>query len=128
MAEIFKPPPELSLEGNLAENWRQWEQRLDIYMEASGADQHAQKKQVAILLHCVGADALEVFNTFAWEDPVVDGDNVTYPDGENKNLLADVVRKFKAYCNPRKNSMYERYKLILEYRARGGGNNRPIRH
>ena len=32
----MKPPQVLNLEGNLAENWRKWEQPFNLYLVASG--------------------------------------------------------------------------------------------
>ena len=96
--EQFKPPQSLSLEGNLSENWRKWEQRFQLYLKASGAEKKSDETKVAILLHCVGEEALEVHNTF-----IYDGDDGKKPE--------KVIEQFKAYCNPRKNIVFERYKF-----------------
>ena len=57
--EQFKLPSPLVLTGNLGENWRRWEQRFQIYMTASGAEEKDEKVQVAILQHAIGEEALE---------------------------------------------------------------------
>ena len=60
----LKPPTGLQLTGNLSENWRKFKQRFEIYSIASGLNEKAEEIQVASLLHLVGKEALEVFNTF----------------------------------------------------------------
>ena len=61
----FKPPSTLNLEGNVAENWRKWKQRFQLYMEASGTMNKPEKQRVAIFLHLIGEEALEIYNTFS---------------------------------------------------------------
>jgi hypothetical protein len=58
------PPPGLNLSGNLAENWRRFEQQYDVYAVASGVASKADKVQGMTLLHVLGPDAIEVYNTF----------------------------------------------------------------
>ena len=62
---LFKPPSPLNLEGNVAGNWRKWKQRIQLYMEASGSIKKPEKQQVAIFLHLIGEEALEIYNTFS---------------------------------------------------------------
>ena len=64
----FKLPSPLSLEGNLSENWNRGSQRFELYLKATEADKKDEQIRVAILLHCVGEDGLEVFNTFQFEN------------------------------------------------------------
>lgn len=45
----------------------------------------------------VGEDALELYNTFTWEE---DGD---------QNKMKKIMEKFEAYCNPKKNTTWERH-------------------
>lgn len=59
----FKPPSPLILTGNIAENWQRWEQRFSLYMTATGADEKDESVKIAILLHTIGEEALEVYNT-----------------------------------------------------------------
>ena len=95
---IFKPPSTLSLEGNVAENWRKWKQRFQLYMEASGSIKKPEKQRVAIFLHLVGEEALEIYNTFSLST------------AEQK--LDVLFQKFEDYCNPRRNITFERHKFF----------------
>lgn len=92
-------PGNLSLEGNLAENWRRFKQNLTIYLDASGKTSESEATKVAILLNIAGEDAIELFNTF------------TFTDEEDKKKLDPVIAQFENYCNPRKNIVFERYKF-----------------
>ena len=83
------PPPGLTLTGNLAENWRRFEQRYDVYAVASEVASKGDKIQGMTLLHVLGPDAIDVYNTFTWTED------------EDKTKLADIKKKFKEYCNPR---------------------------
>ena len=94
----FKPPSTRSLEGNVADNWRKWKQRFQLYMEASGSMKKPEKQRVAIFLHLVGEEALEIYNTFSLST------------AEQK--LDILFRKFEDYCNPRRNITFERHKFF----------------
>ena len=97
--EPFKPPEALNLSGNLRENWRRWVQRFDLYLTASGKIKEDEKVQCAVLLHLIGEDALEIYNNFS------------FASGESREKIATVKQKFYDYFNPRKNTLYERYKF-----------------
>ena len=94
----FKPPSTLNLEGNVADNWRKWKQRFQLYMEASGSMKKPEKQRVAIFLHLIGEDALEIYNTFSLST------------AEQK--LDVLFQKFEDYCNPRRNITFERHKFF----------------
>ena len=57
--EFFKPLEALSLHGNV-----RWVQRLDLYLKASGKIQENEDVQCAILLHVIGEETMEIYNTF----------------------------------------------------------------
>ena len=75
--EHLRPPGHMKFEGNVADNWRRWEQQFTIYMQAAEMGQKPPATQVAVLLHCAGPDALEVFNTFTFGEGE-SGEDVQY--------------------------------------------------
>ena len=105
--ELFNPPEALSLQGNLRENWRRWVQRFDLYLMASGKIKEKEDVQCAILLHVVGEEALEIYNTFQ------------FINEEDRQKLDVLKSKFEEYVNPRKNTIFERYKF-WEYKQQDG--------
>ena len=91
------PPEKLSLQGNLAENWRRFKQHFEIYLIASGIGAKAAKVQAMTLLHVAGPEAVEIYNTFVWAAP------------DDSEKLQPILDQFQGYCNPRKNVTYERH-------------------
>lgn len=94
--DSLRPPRELSFTGNVAENWRRFKQRFELYMIASGASSQKDDVKVAILLHVLGEEALEKFNTF-------DLNNV------DKAKYASVIAAFENFCVPKSNQTVDRY-------------------
>ena len=95
----LSPPEVLSLDGNISENWRRWKQRFNIFSLASGLSGKDTKVQAATFLHVAGPEALEVYNTFTWDDD------------DDKSKVNKITEKFDQYCNPRKNITWERHKF-----------------
>ena len=81
----LSPPEALNFDGNIADNWRRWKQRFEIFSLASGLSAKESKIQAATFLHVAGAEALEIYNTFTWDD---DGD---------KSKVDKITEKFDAY-------------------------------
>ena len=103
MDGLRKPDP-LSFEGNVAENWRSFENDFDIFIEAAHSEK-TEKQRSYILLNLAGKEAIERSKTF------------TYADGENKETVAVLKKKFKELCNPLKNVIIDRH--IFNTRAQG---------
>ena len=55
--EQFQLPEPLFFQGNLAENWRRWKQRFEVYMVASGKNAKSDEVKAATFLHLAGPDA-----------------------------------------------------------------------
>ena len=118
-------PGELCLNGNLAENWRKWKRNFENYLVAinlvtqprqENGDWPAAKapiwlRQIAILRHCIGEEAVEILDQFKFDgtaDPAEDG-----------NRLPDVLQKFDSYFNPRRNLLYEWYVFMSMTKSDG---------
>ena len=81
----LSPPEVLSLDGNIAESWRRWKQRFNIFSLASGLSRKDAKVQAASFLHVAGLEALEVYNTFTWDD------------ADDKNKVDKIIERFDQY-------------------------------
>ncbi|XP_065888776.1 uncharacterized protein [Dysidea avara] len=95
----LSPPEALNLDRNIANNWRRWKQRFEIFSLASGLSGKDAQIQAATFLHVAGTEALEVYNTFTWESD------------DDKSKVDKITEKFDGYCNPRKNVTSERHKF-----------------
>ena len=86
----LQPPPPLSFDGNIAENWTRWKKRFDRYLKATESDNKDDEIKIAILLHTIGDEGQDRFDTFAVAT------QATPP------TYADVVKAFDDHCVPKK--------------------------
>lgn len=96
MEAALRPPPILSFDGNIAENWKKWKQKFELYLLAARLDTKPENRQVAVLLHTIGEEALDKFNTFGLSD-------------EDSKKLAKVIEAFERYCTPKANESVNRH-------------------
>nr|XP_054606603.1 uncharacterized protein K02A2.6-like [Nothobranchius furzeri] len=101
----LSPPSSMQVTGNLAENWKRFKQRFNIYLTASGAGGDDEKLKAHILLHVIGEDALDIYNSFQLDEADL--------------TLADVMNKFEEYFVPKQNVTYERYKFFTHDQKQG---------
>lgn len=101
--EAIKPPGPLKLSGNVDANWRTFKQQLTLYVLAVGQSEAADERKIAMLLTIAGVDAVEVYNTFNFEDEA------------DKKKLDRVLENFDAHCLSKKNETYERYVFRRDY-------------
>lgn len=85
--------------GNLAENWKLWFQKFEIYLLASNLDEESDNRKIALLLHHLGDKCLDIFNSFNLSDA-------------DKKSYQTVISKFEAYFIPRKNLTVLRHKFL----------------
>ncbi|ELT87909.1 hypothetical protein CAPTEDRAFT_204336 [Capitella teleta] len=91
----FKPPPQMSLAGNVSDNWRIWRQQFEIFMTASEALNKSHRVRIAMLLHCIGPDCVNNFDF-----------------GETGSTKYDVIlAKFKTQFSGLKRSVFSRYEF-----------------
>ena len=104
--EFFKPPSSIAFDAcNLDEAWRSWEQQFRTFYTACELNKKPNAVQVAILLHTAGPEAQEVFNQFEFRP----AGPANVPPAEDRDNWETVLDKFRHYCKPRKNTVYERY-------------------
>ncbi|XP_074040871.1 uncharacterized protein [Leptinotarsa decemlineata] len=68
MTEGFNKPPLLKLKGNAGTEWPKWKSCFEIYLSAAGLDGATDKRKINILLNLIGEDAIEVKQTFEYEN------------------------------------------------------------
>ena len=97
--ESLRPPAELNLTENAANNWKVFKQKFEIFLEATDKTKAAEARKIAIFLNCIGDGALDVYNNF------------NFPEGEALTLKK-VVEEFDSYVKPRTNVVIERHKFF----------------
>ncbi|KAL4104445.1 hypothetical protein QTP88_019746 [Uroleucon formosanum] len=92
----FNKPDSLKMTGNLAENFKNFEQQLQIYFDATEIHTKKEATQVAILLNLLGSDGLKMYNTL--KIPI-------------KTVFV-ILKTLEAYCIPKRNETMELYKFF----------------
>lgn len=90
---------------NLAMAWKNWLTQFKIFLRATNLEQGDSQRKVALLLHHMGSEALEIFHSFN-----VDLDSVTYDD---------LVEKFNTHFLPKVNLVMERHKFFTRMQLEG---------
>ena len=100
MMEFVKPPEAFCFdEPNTPQRWARWEKQFGTYYVAAELDQKSKEVQVARLLNAAGPEAQEIHDLFTFEN-----------DDEKKEYKT-ILKKFRDYCRPKKNVVYERHKF-----------------
>ena len=97
MASICKPPEALSFNGNVAQNWKEFEEQLIWFLEGTESSEKSDMIKIGIMLSHAGKEARDVYKTLPWDT-----------EGDNKKF-DKVLAAFRKYCSPRKHILYERY-------------------
>ena len=93
----INPPDKLSMTGNAAENWKIWKQRWNNYVIVAGLTAQSPSYKIALFLHCIGEDALRIYNAFKFDNAI------------DRNNLEMIIKKFDEYTIGELNETYERY-------------------
>ncbi|KAJ8929190.1 hypothetical protein NQ314_018139, partial [Rhamnusium bicolor] len=96
---LFKSPGELDFKGDIANNWKLWKQKFNLYLVASDRANKTDDNKIAILLNFLGDEGI-LYNTFE------------FTQDEDEELLNIILREFDNCCNPVKNLVYEHYKFV----------------
>ena len=98
----LQPPPAMEIgAGPPATTWKKWRQRFEIFLTASGQHTATNDVKISLLLHAIGPDGIEVFNTLTFTaDDKTDTDVCKYYE--------KVINKFHVYFVPKVNVTYER--------------------
>ena len=100
MEQFLKGPDYFSFDGvDVAQRWARWRKQFETYHLACELSKKPKAVQVAILLNSCGLEAQEIHDQF------------TFEENEDKDDYELVLKKFDGYCNPRKSTVYERYRF-----------------
>lgn len=90
-------------ESNMCVAWKSWKTQFKVFMRASNLEQQTEQRKVALLLHHLGPECLQVFESFD-----VDMDKIKYED---------LVKKLDDYFIPKANVAMERHKFFSRRQA-----------
>ena len=99
------------LNRNLKENFRKFKKQFEIYITAARIKEKRADIQCATLLHVIGPSAVEIFNTFKWNE---DEDTA----GDDKKV-DKILGKYETYCSPQCNVTYERHQFNIRNQNEG---------
>ena len=102
----IRPPPPLSLDGNVCESWKLFKQKWLNYAIITNLSTRTREYRVALFLHTIGDEALKVYNGFTFAD-------------ENTVTVNDIIGKFDTFAVGEVNEIYERF--IFNKRQQGEG-------
>ena len=93
------PPKPLEVDGDRAENWKLWKQRWFNYCVLAGLNDQSEDYKCAMLLHCIGIEAMRIFN------------GMKFGEGEDRNNMADILVKYDQHFLGQKQEFFERFQF-----------------
>lgn len=91
------PPGHLQINENTTENWKSYKQIWENYTIITNLKSQAQEYQVTLFLHCIGPEALKIYNGLSFVN-----------DAERKQL-EEIFEKFDEFTIGEVKETYERY-------------------
>ena len=102
------PPGKLDItQGNIAENWKTYKQVWNNYAVITSLDSRTEEFRVALFLHCIGQDALRIYN------------GLPFADETERQSMESIFQKFDHFTLGEVNETYERY--VFNSRKQGEG-------
>lgn len=96
LVQGIAPPKPLVTSGNIVENWKQFKQVWNNYSIITGLSTHTEDYRVALFLHCLGPEALKIYN------------GMQFADETERKTLSKIVEKFDEFAIGEVNETYER--------------------
>lgn len=96
--QVSSPKP-LEVDGDRADNWKIWKQRWENYCTITGLLDQPEDYKSAMLLHSIGVDAMRIFN------------GLKFGEGEDRNKMADVIKKFDQHFLGQTQEFFERFQF-----------------
>ena len=100
-------PSAPQLEGNTSVNWKRFRQAWDNYEIAARLKTQDKEFRTAMLLTCIGQDALDIYDGLAFDEEA------------HKKDIDIVLQKLEEFYVGNKNKIYERYMFNKRDQAAG---------
>ena len=89
----------MDVKENITENWKTFKQAWHNYLIIMNVSQQPETYQVALFLHCIGPEALKIFN------------GMSFDNTQERDKLENIMKKFDEFTIGETNETYERYVL-----------------
>ena len=113
--EGIVPPQQINLRAtDLASEWRRWSRAFNDYLLAInlvGGSAAEEKRKLALFRHIGGEDVREIYSQLSFTKTDEHGATTEIEDGKDGRKLANVMDKFREYCNPRSGVIVSRYEF-----------------
>ena len=93
----IQPPRPLDVKGNIADNWKAFKQAWSNYAIIMNVNMQPESYKVALLLHCVGPEALKIFNGMSFSNP------------SDREKVECIIATFDEFTIGEVNETYKRY-------------------
>ena len=87
------------VDGDRADNWKLWKQRWLNYCVLAGLNDQSEDYKCAMLLHCIGIEAMRIFN------------GMKFGEGEDHNNMADILVNYDKHFLAQKHEFFERFQF-----------------
>ena len=118
MAEGLRKPEPLSFEGNVALNWKNFVQEVEIFITAAYGDKNDTTKAY-VFLNLAGREVIEKEKSFVYAPAVLNSDNSVRVPAESCESIAVLKQKFAEICGPHGNVIMERHKFNTRNQKEG---------
>ena len=108
---VHPPPPFDFTHRQPGQSWRNWKQRLQIYLDASGYDSASDRKNTSLFLNAIGPNCIEFYHIFKFteEEEIQHDDTPTF---------TVVVTTFDDHFRSSVNVTFERHRFFVRDQAR----------
>uniref|UniRef100_T1GZT0 Uncharacterized protein n=1 Tax=Megaselia scalaris TaxID=36166 RepID=T1GZT0_MEGSC len=126
----FSLRPKRSFTGNIAQNWKEFQQRFEVYLLASGNSSKTKEKgfevyllasrnsnkteevKIAIMLHTIDEKSIQIFQKFVFE-PEGDKEKLIKLENESFQDFLTAIRTLLANCEYLKDDVMLRDRIVL---------------
>lgn len=93
----IQPPAPLSMTGNITDNWTEWKEEFELYLDLVDLKAAEEPKKFALLKYYIGKEARKTLETFS------------YTTAQEASKYTTAVTKLNEYYIPKKNVTFERH-------------------
>ena len=110
---VVQPPPQFDFtHRQWGQAWRNWKQRFQIYLDASGYDSAPDRKNTSLFLNAIGQDCIQFYHIFTFTEE----EEVQHDD---KPTFTAELATFDDHLRSSVNVTFERHRFFVCDQAQG---------